>query len=256
MSPAARRAQRADAIALRELAAVPRWLWDGESLPVPIESIAEDHYGILVEEHHSLDEFATAGDAHVSGVLLRARGRILVDALEAARAPGRKRFTIAHELGHLVLDDEEAGPRVGQPDSTERRAPSPRGRPQRTGSTRISARRARGQSVRRRHVDAGAPPAVRGDQRRERAGGALRRIRGGRGEAARIPGVADWPNSERQLLPCGFTHSPQLGAVGSVAVAHYILYFAKSCTNEVNGMRRIAGKLLTIGLYGIPEGAR
>jgi hypothetical protein len=39
-------------------------------------------------------------------------------------------------------------------------------------------------------------------------------------------------------------------------VAHYILYFAKSCTNEVNGMRRIAGKLLTIGLYGIPEGAR
>lgn len=127
MSPAARRAQRADAIALRELAAVPRWLWDGESLPVPIESIAEDHYGILVEEHHSLDAFATAGDAHVSGVLLRARGRILVDALEAARAPGRKRFTIAHELGHLVLDDEEAGPRVGQPDLTERRARRPVG---------------------------------------------------------------------------------------------------------------------------------
>jgi len=256
MSPAARRAQRADAIALRELAAVPRWLWDGESLPVPIESIAEDHYGILVEEHHSLDAFATAGDAHVSGVLLRARGRILVDALEAARAPGRKRFTIAHELGHLVLDDEEAGPRVGQPDLTERRARRPVGACDQPAALAYPP----GELEANQFAAAMLMPArhlrAAGISRRERAGGALRRIRGGRGEAARVPGVADWPNSERQLLPCGFTHSPQLGAVGSVAVAHYILYFARSCANEVNGMRRMAGKLLTIGLYGIPEGAR
>jgi hypothetical protein len=124
MTDAGRRAERAEALARRELAAVPWWLWDGESLPVPIESIAENHYGMLVEDRHSLDEYATEGDAHVSGVLLRARGRIIVDALEAARAPGRKRFTIAHELGHLVLDDEDVGPRVGRLESTD--SPIPR----------------------------------------------------------------------------------------------------------------------------------
>jgi hypothetical protein len=90
---------------------------------VPIESIAENYYGMLVEERHSLDEYASDADAHVSGVLLKASGRIIVDALEAARAPGRKRFTIAHELGHLVLDDEGAGPRVGRPEPA--RAPAP-----------------------------------------------------------------------------------------------------------------------------------
>lgn len=124
MTSAGRRAERAEALAQQELAAVPRWLWDGESLPVPIESIAENHYGMLVEDRISLDEYATEADAHVSGVLLRASGRILVDALEAARAPGRKRFTIAHELGHLVLDDDDVGPQVGRMESTE--SPTPR----------------------------------------------------------------------------------------------------------------------------------
>lgn len=122
MNDAVRRAERAEAFALRELAAVPSWIWDGKSLPVPIESIAEDHYGVVVEARPSLEEFATTVDVHVSGVLLRAHGRILVDALEAARAPGRRRFTIAHELGHLVLHDDRAGPRIG------RLMPSPRGK--------------------------------------------------------------------------------------------------------------------------------
>ena len=100
---------------------------------------------MLVEEHHSLDEFATAGDAHVSGVLLRARGRILVDALEAARAPGRKRFTIAHELGHLVLHDG-AGPRFGRPAPDTSTVVKRRARHHaRTGSTRISALETGGQ---------------------------------------------------------------------------------------------------------------
>ena len=69
MTSAGRRAERAEALAQQELAAVPRWLWDGESLPVPIESIAENHYGMLVEDRISLDEYATEADAHVSGVL-------------------------------------------------------------------------------------------------------------------------------------------------------------------------------------------
>ncbi|MGO9751305.1 MAG: ImmA/IrrE family metallo-endopeptidase [Solirubrobacteraceae bacterium] len=113
------RAARAEASAGRELAVVPGWIWDGASLPVPIESIAEDHYGVLVDASRSLDEFATSADAYVSGVLLRAQGRILVDALEAARAPGRRRFTVAHELGHLVLHDDCVWSRVGRPISTD-----------------------------------------------------------------------------------------------------------------------------------------
>jgi hypothetical protein len=116
MTFASRRAALAEARAQRELALVPLWLWNGGSLPVPIESIAENHYGMLVVERHSLDEYAGDIDAHVSGVLLTASGRILVDALEAARAPGRKRFTIAHELGHLVLDADGAGSRCGRPE--------------------------------------------------------------------------------------------------------------------------------------------
>lgn len=110
MKGCAYRAELAEACAARELAAVPSWIWDGESLPVPIESIAEEHYGVLVEIRHSLARFATQSDVHVSGVLLRAQSRILVDALEAARAPGRRRFTIAHELGHLVLHGDQTRP--------------------------------------------------------------------------------------------------------------------------------------------------
>lgn len=115
MIEAARRAERAELRAQRELAGVPEWVWDGESLPVPIEAIAEDHYGLRIEPRDSLERFATRHHVHVSGVLLRTRALILVDALEAARAPGRRRFTIAHELGHLVLHDRP-GPRFGRPE--------------------------------------------------------------------------------------------------------------------------------------------
>lgn len=113
MIEAARRAERAELRAQRELADVPEWVWDRESLPVPIEAIAEDHYGIRIEPLDSLQRFATPNHVHVSGVLLRTRALILVDALEGARAPGRRRFTIAHELGHLVLHDGP-GPRFGR----------------------------------------------------------------------------------------------------------------------------------------------
>jgi len=112
------RAAQAETRSQRELSGVPSWIWDGTSLPVPIELIAEDHYGLLVESRHSLQEFATRHDVHVSGVLLKSTGRILVDALEAARAPGRRRFTIAHELGHLVLHDG-VGPGLRRPVSRE-----------------------------------------------------------------------------------------------------------------------------------------
>jgi Zn-dependent peptidase ImmA (M78 family) len=56
---------------------------------VPVESIAEDLLGLAVEE----------AEIDCSGILLPAERLILVNAGE----PGaRRRFTIAHELGHWV----------------------------------------------------------------------------------------------------------------------------------------------------------
>ncbi len=61
----------------------------GDELPVPVESIAEDLLGLAVE----------ARELDVSGMLLPAERRILVNVAE----PGpRRRFTIAHELGHWI----------------------------------------------------------------------------------------------------------------------------------------------------------
>lgn len=42
-------------------------------------------------------------DAELSGLLVPDEKRIWVEAVEAARSPGRRRFTIAHELGHWLL---------------------------------------------------------------------------------------------------------------------------------------------------------
>lgn len=65
----------------------------GPELPVPVESIAEDLLGLRVGESEELD---------CSGLLVPAQRRIWVNAAEARQSPGRRRFTIAHELGHWV----------------------------------------------------------------------------------------------------------------------------------------------------------
>ena len=57
-------------------------------LPVPVEAIAEDLLGLCVVEEE-LDG--------VSGLLFPAERTIY---LNAAEAPARRRFTLAHELGH------------------------------------------------------------------------------------------------------------------------------------------------------------
>src|SRR6187200_3135898 len=110
------RARAAEAAAVDQLAAVPEWLWDGESLPVPVESIADNHYGLLVQEEKELGWLAGLGiNAHVSGLLLPHTREIWVDAEEPRRAPVRRRFTIGHELGYWVLHcnlGEVAGPEV------------------------------------------------------------------------------------------------------------------------------------------------
>lgn len=59
-------------------------------LPVPVEAIAEDLLGLSVGESESLE---------VSGMLLPAERQVWLNATEVAP---RRRFTLAHELGHWV----------------------------------------------------------------------------------------------------------------------------------------------------------
>ncbi len=73
-------------------------LFDDPELPVPVEAIAEDLLGLIVEEDDEL---------HVSGMLLPAERRIIVNGREARESPGRRRFTIAHELGHWICQCQD-----------------------------------------------------------------------------------------------------------------------------------------------------
>jgi hypothetical protein len=89
------------------LAGVPSYIWDGLSLPVPVEDIADSYLGLLVRD---VEDLATAPGAPelsagqaLSGLLLPDRGEIWVNAHEAEEWPPRRRFTIAHELGHWQL---------------------------------------------------------------------------------------------------------------------------------------------------------
>jgi Zn-dependent peptidase ImmA (M78 family) len=67
-----------------------------ENLPVRVELIARSAGLPLVEK---------AMDADVSGALVSAGGQFGI-AVNATHAPVRKRFTIAHELGHYLLEHE------------------------------------------------------------------------------------------------------------------------------------------------------
>lgn len=64
-------------------------------LPVPVEVIA-DKLGVLVRRQRF-----EADD--VSGLLLREPGEAPIIGVNASNASVRQRFTVAHELGHLVL---------------------------------------------------------------------------------------------------------------------------------------------------------
>ncbi len=96
------------------LARIPSYVWDGATLPVPIEEIADTHAGLLVRDVEDLGIAPGApqlGHGQVlSGLLLPAVGEIWINAGEARQWPGRRRFTIAHELGHWRLHrDSERG---------------------------------------------------------------------------------------------------------------------------------------------------
>ena len=96
------------------LAGVPPWIWDGRSLPVPLDDIADSHFGLLVREADDLSAAPgapplTAGQS-LSGLLLPARGEVWVNAEEARSSPGRRRFTVAHELGHWCMHRDRNDP--------------------------------------------------------------------------------------------------------------------------------------------------
>jgi Zn-dependent peptidase ImmA (M78 family) len=65
--------------------------FDGPELPVPVASIAEDRLGLTIRE----------AELDVSGMLIPAEREIVLNARESAY-PGRRRFSIAHELGHWI----------------------------------------------------------------------------------------------------------------------------------------------------------
>jgi Zn-dependent peptidase ImmA (M78 family) len=90
---------------------LPSYVWDGHSLPVPVERIADSAFGLLVRDIADLSVAPGAprlGEGQTfSGLLLPDRGEIWVNAGEATRWPSRRRFTIGHELGHHVLHRDD-----------------------------------------------------------------------------------------------------------------------------------------------------
>jgi Zn-dependent peptidase ImmA (M78 family) len=64
-----------------------------DELPVPVEEIAISLGAEIVYD---------AYDGDVSGMLYRADGNALIG-VNSKHAPTRQRFTVAHEIGHLVL---------------------------------------------------------------------------------------------------------------------------------------------------------
>jgi hypothetical protein len=85
-----------------ELRAAYLATFDGDEIPVPVESIAEDLLGLRIEER-DLGE--------CSGMLIPSERLILVNASEAMSGdtPTRRhRFTIAHELGHWICHARDA----------------------------------------------------------------------------------------------------------------------------------------------------
>lgn len=88
------------------LAEVPPWLWDGKTLPIPVEEIVDSCFNLHVRDVEDLTQAPNCPDvtpSSLSGLLLASRGEIWVNAAEAREWPPRRRFTIGHELGHWVM---------------------------------------------------------------------------------------------------------------------------------------------------------
>lgn len=94
-------------VADRVLAGVADWIWDGETLPVPVEDIADSSFGLFVRDVEDLTAAPGVPDlpgaTGLSGLLLPSLAEIWVNASEARDWPPRRRFTIGHELGHWCM---------------------------------------------------------------------------------------------------------------------------------------------------------
>ena len=153
--------ERAEAV----LAPLPTYVWDGDTLPVPVEDIADTQFGLLVRD---VEDMASAPGAPLvehhalSGLLLPARGEIWVNAHEAKQWPPRRRFTIGHELGHWVMHrDRPAGAVL----------------PGQRGGGQGARHRGGGERVRRGAADAAVAVRARARPREGRRGHAVPHVR-------------------------------------------------------------------------------
>lgn len=75
--------------------------------PVPVDELAEEVEGLDIQEAEEVELVAggpqVPSGVRLSGLLLPSEKRIWVSAAEARSSAGRRRFTIAHELGHWRL---------------------------------------------------------------------------------------------------------------------------------------------------------
>jgi len=76
-----------------------------EAPPVPVERIASALLGLYIDEADDLRALpgAPADQGRLSGMLDTEQMVIWIDRSEVRHSPGRRRFTIAHEVGHLLL---------------------------------------------------------------------------------------------------------------------------------------------------------
>jgi hypothetical protein len=76
-----------------------------EAPPVPVERIASALLGLYLDEADDLRALpgAPADQGRLSGMLDAEEMIVWIDRGEVRRNPGRRRFTIAHEVGHLLL---------------------------------------------------------------------------------------------------------------------------------------------------------
>jgi hypothetical protein len=91
--------------AIRVLERVPSSKWEGQA-PVPVDWIVGEMYDLRVQLHDNIASVVGVElpeGKRLSGLLLEDRGLILVDSWEVEQWPNRRRFTIAHELGHFLL---------------------------------------------------------------------------------------------------------------------------------------------------------
>jgi Zn-dependent peptidase ImmA (M78 family) len=69
-----------------------------DDAPVPVDALATDMLGLFVVE---------SDDLEVSGLLIPGTRYVYLNAREARESVGRRRFTLAHEIGHWVCQCDE-----------------------------------------------------------------------------------------------------------------------------------------------------